>query len=69
MLFDEQRGPHSTLTKTGPNQITLAVAVSYGFHGPGPKCAFNYTVGGAATNAILTEWMDNVLIIVTTFLF
>jgi hypothetical protein len=45
MLFDEQRGPHSTLNKTGPNQITLSIGVTYGFRAPSPKCTYNFTVG------------------------
>jgi hypothetical protein len=43
-LFDEERGPHSSLTKTGPHQLTLSIGITYGYKGPGPKCSYNFTV-------------------------
>jgi hypothetical protein len=44
-LCDDVGGPLSTLTKTGPNQITLHVAHTYAFRGPPfPTCNYNYTV-------------------------
>jgi hypothetical protein len=44
--FDELGGPISNLTKTGPHQITLDIAHTYGYPGMQyrPTCQYNYTV-------------------------